>query len=674
MGEAEGRLDSWKEIAAYLKRDVTTVQRWERREGMPVHRHLHDKLGSVYAYRSQLDAWARSRNVGTARDPRSPGNPAGQASSTPAVSTRSGASWALVLGAAVLALMLGGMYAWLRANTEVFWRSPLTDVELKRVTDGGGTGQAAAISRDGRYIAYLSDGDGHMDVWVTQVGTGRFRNLTQGRFLELVNDQIRAIGFSPDGTLVTFWTRHPDRSVDVWAAPLLGGDPQPYLKGAAEFDWSSDGSRLVYHTAAAGDPTFLRAPAAGSEDQPLLKVAAGLHAHFPVWSPDRAFIYFVQAEIGAGSDVRNADVWRIRTSGGQPERITHHNSRVTHPVLLDDRTLLYLATDGDGSGPWLYSADVERRVPHRLSPTVDAYTSLAASADGRHLVLTVARPKGTLWRSPVADRPVDASQGAPISLTTGRGFAPRLGSDYLVYVSSTGSGDGVWRVGSARGDTATSLWTAAGSRIVGGPALDSTGARIAFSVKQQDKTLLYVMNADGTEARSVTAALSLVGSPAWQPDGKAVISSATVNGTPRLFRIALDGTAVPLADEYALDPVWSHDGRFVVYSGPDVGTSFSLKAFTAAGAPYALPNLTLTRGARRVRFIDEGHALVVMRGNLKHKDLWAIDLDTGNERQLTSLPPDFDIEDFDISGDGRDIVLERVQAQSEVLLLSARGR
>ena len=58
---SEGRLDSWKEIAAYLHRDVTTVQRWERREGMPVHRHLHDKAGSVYAYSSQLDAWHKSR-------------------------------------------------------------------------------------------------------------------------------------------------------------------------------------------------------------------------------------------------------------------------------------------------------------------------------------------------------------------------------------------------------------------------------------------------------------------------------------------------------------------------------------------------------------------------------------------------------------------------------------
>src|ERR1700693_4222929 len=59
----EDRLDSWKEIAAYLKRDVTTVQRWEKREEMPVHRHLHDRIGSVYASRTDLDAWMRSRKL-----------------------------------------------------------------------------------------------------------------------------------------------------------------------------------------------------------------------------------------------------------------------------------------------------------------------------------------------------------------------------------------------------------------------------------------------------------------------------------------------------------------------------------------------------------------------------------------------------------------------------------
>jgi hypothetical protein len=61
----EERLDSWKEIAAYLNRDVTTAQRWEKREGMPVHRHLHDKRGSVYALGHELDLWLQTRRPGT---------------------------------------------------------------------------------------------------------------------------------------------------------------------------------------------------------------------------------------------------------------------------------------------------------------------------------------------------------------------------------------------------------------------------------------------------------------------------------------------------------------------------------------------------------------------------------------------------------------------------------
>ena len=68
MKPPEDRLDSWKEIAAYLNRDVTTVQRWEKREGMPVHRHLHDRVGSVYASRAELDAWALSRNLPPAQE------------------------------------------------------------------------------------------------------------------------------------------------------------------------------------------------------------------------------------------------------------------------------------------------------------------------------------------------------------------------------------------------------------------------------------------------------------------------------------------------------------------------------------------------------------------------------------------------------------------------------
>src|ERR1700753_4025865 len=52
-----GRLDSWKEIANYFRREVRTVQLWEKKEGLPVHRHFHKHLGSVFAFRSELKAW-----------------------------------------------------------------------------------------------------------------------------------------------------------------------------------------------------------------------------------------------------------------------------------------------------------------------------------------------------------------------------------------------------------------------------------------------------------------------------------------------------------------------------------------------------------------------------------------------------------------------------------------
>ena len=67
---ADDRLDSWKEIAAYLKRDVTTVQRWEKREGMPVHRHLHDKMGSVYALRECSSNFTSTGAPHTLQNPR----------------------------------------------------------------------------------------------------------------------------------------------------------------------------------------------------------------------------------------------------------------------------------------------------------------------------------------------------------------------------------------------------------------------------------------------------------------------------------------------------------------------------------------------------------------------------------------------------------------------------
>jgi hypothetical protein len=70
VASSSDRLDSWKEIAAYLRRSVPTVQRWEKNEGLPIRRHAHEKQGSVYAYRSEVGAWWEKRPSRSARIPR----------------------------------------------------------------------------------------------------------------------------------------------------------------------------------------------------------------------------------------------------------------------------------------------------------------------------------------------------------------------------------------------------------------------------------------------------------------------------------------------------------------------------------------------------------------------------------------------------------------------------
>jgi hypothetical protein len=82
----------------------------------------------------------------------------------------------------------------------------------------------------------------------------------------------------------------------------------------------------------------------------------------------------------------------------------------------------------------------------------------------------------------------------------------------------------------------------------------------------------------------------------------------------------------------------------------------------------------LTRGARRLRFYPGRRALVAMRGDIRHKDLWMIDLDTGAARQLTQLPVDFNIRDFDVSADGEEIMVERVQEHADIVLIDRSRR
>ncbi len=342
--------------------------------------------------------------------------------------------------------------------------NPLANATYVRLTDFEGAESDAAISRDGKFVVFRSDRDGPSIPGSAQIGSGRFVNLTHGTQGSVL---IRNGGFTPDGSEV--WLSGIIGGARLRLVPLTGGTPRAFLtEHAINLAWSPDGSTIAFHTYDTGDPLFV-SDATGANPRQIHALDPGGHLHFPTWSSDGQWLYFV-----AGVwDARQMDVWRIRPSGGAPERLTTHNADVRFLAPLDARTLLYVAPDQNGAGPWLWSVDVERKVSRRVSSGIERYTSVESSADGRRLVATMSNPTANLWSLPlVSDRLTGEQDVRPFSVPTVRAFAPRFGGTTLFYLSSRGGGDGLWRYADGQ---STEVWRGADGALLEPGAISSTG-------------------------------------------------------------------------------------------------------------------------------------------------------------------------------------------------------
>jgi serine/threonine protein kinase/Tol biopolymer transport system component len=518
----------------------------------------------------------------------------------------------------------------------------------------------AAISPDGRFAAFLSDHAGPFDVWLTQVGTGHEINLTRGTVGQLPTP-LRSIRFSSDGSEIAIGGG--DMGTRLQLLPLIGGAPRNFLaENAADVGWSRDGAHIAYHTFADGDPLFV-AERTGSNPRQIFVGRPGIHNHFPTWSPDGQWIYFVNGTAAT----KEMDLCRISPGGGNPERLTEMKTDVAYPTPVGPRTVLFVAHDADGSGPWLWELDLKRKASRRVSFGLEQYTSVAGSADGYRLVATIANPKASLWSVPILDRVAQERDVKPFSLPTVRALAPRFGATALFYLSSLGAGDGMWRYS---GGQALEIWKGAAGALLEPPSVAADGTRVAIVLRRRGKRQLHVLSADGAEFQSIADAIEVQGTGSWSPDRKWIVTGGSDATGPGLFKISSDGgPTVRLAAGPALNPVWSPDGSLIVYASTNVRTFAPLMAVRPDGTGVKLPEIALRRSGERVRFLPDGKGLVYMQGLSASQDFWLLDLADMKSRPLTRLQNRANMRTFDITPDGKQIVFDRLRENSDVVLI-----
>jgi Tol biopolymer transport system component len=389
----------------------------------------------------------------------------------------------------------------------------------------------------------------------------------------------------------------------------------------------------------------------------------GLHNHFPAWSPDGRWIYFSHGTPATGE----MDLWRIDPAGRSPERLTQINTDVAYPTPVGDRTVFYVARDEDGSGPWLWAFDLKRRDSRRVSVGLEQYTSVQASADGRKLVATISNPVEGLWTVPILDHVAEERDVKPFTVPTERALAPRFGGSSLFYLSSLGTGDGLWRL---RDGQATEIWKGADGALRETPAVSPDGGHVAIVLRRNGKRQLDVLSSDGAELQPIAEGMVPQGSSCWSPDGKWIVTGGSDATGPGLFKIPLDGgSPVRLAAGQALNPVWSPDGSLIVYAGTNVRTFAPLLAVRPDGTSLELPHISLRRLGERVRFSPDGKSLIYMQGLLASQDFWLLDLASMKSRPLTKLQSRAAMRTFDVTKDGKQIVFDRLRENSQVVII-----
>ena len=534
--------------------------------------------------------------------------------------------------------------------------------QTTRLTSNGKT-TLAAVSPDGKFIAYVIDNEGEQSLWLKNIATGSDVQIQP----PVEKATIYSVIFSPDGNYIFFGSKGTLSQI-----PVLGGTPKKILsKFGGSISFSPDGKQfafLRYSSDGEEKAAIVIVKSDGSEEQILASSKRpNIFLRSPVWSPDGKVIACVAL-----------------TADGTQEVVT---VRVTDGVVLSVPssqwiTLLQVAWQPDGNSLLVLGEEKKNILTQiwslsypsgeRRKITADShnYESISLSADGSSLAVVRAEQEAHLWVMPAED----ASRARQITSGAGKydgtGGINWTADGKIIYENAPDGRPAVWRIDSD-GRNSKELFSEGGTT-----AASPDGNFLVYQTEDAEGIGLFRLNVQDGEKKRLTTGADLY--PVISPDGKWIVFTRYADDVA-LWKVPLEGgKAVKLTDVpgYPMSPAISPDGKLIAFfRGVSGKMSFPpLSVVPIDGGKIvkefdARIEFPQGRGKIAVQWTRNGQAIdyVSLRDNVSN--IWRQPIDGSPPFQVTNFT-DRRIFNFAYSHDGKQFALSCGTFNRDVILIN----
>ncbi|HUJ31237.1 MAG TPA: protein kinase [Candidatus Acidoferrum sp.] len=442
--------------------------------------------------------------------------------------------------------------------------SPFNEMQMSPITSSGNVG-SAAISADGKLVAYTTKQKGETAVWVRQVET---RSSVQ--VFSAMSSDVHGLTFSPDANYLYYVSRFPGSAAsNLYQTPSLGGTAQQVVSNVdSPISFAPDGNRFVFVREAPEEHTsnliLVNADGSGERKLDTRNFPSRFSTQGPAWSPDGKHI---AVGVGDFDNPSNMYVATVDANSGRESRLGVSSWVFPRRVVwqADGSGIIFASSvvGGPSLNPQLWEVSYPEGKARRITNDFSLYLEETITANGSAILTVQTAVLANLWVAPGAG---PAQVRAAKQITSGPNRADGyLGLSWMpdgrILYGYYDRGETRLATISPDGSNSTGLRLPAG--LYDAPSACGSGQTIVFLADISGTRGIWRADSDGGNLHNIVRD-ALAFAPTCSPSGKTVVYTTVSANEPRLWKVSTDGgQPIQLNDESLLCPAISPDSRSI---------------------------------------------------------------------------------------------------------------